>query len=219
MALRPAADNPIVRPPPFGGKLGAMSSLAGTRIPATLVDLLSIPEEERFHEVIDGELVRKAMPAAEHGDAQSALVARLKGPFQRRPGGKQPGGWWIFTEVEVEFTEVEVYRPDVVGWRRERAPERPRGTPIRLRPDWVCEVLSPSNPGTDRVKKLNRYHQFGVPHYWIVDPIEETLSVFRWTKEGYLLALATERDARVHAEPFEAVELQVSALFGEDEEE
>jgi len=48
-------------------------------------------------------------------------------------------------------------------------------------------VLSLSNPGTDRVKKLNRYHQFGVPHYWLVDPIEESLSVFRWTADGYLL--------------------------------
>ncbi len=98
-----------------------------------------------------------------------------------------PGGWWIATEVEVQLAPSQIYRPDVVGWRRERVPERPTGTPVAIRPDWICEVLSPSNPGTDRVKKLNRYHQFGVPHYWLVDPIEESLSVFRWTAEGYLL--------------------------------
>jgi Uma2 family endonuclease len=82
----------------------------------------------------------------------------------------------------------------------------------------VCEVLSPSNPGTDRVKKLNHYHQFEVPHYWIVDPMEESLSVFRWTAEGYLLVLAAGPEARVRAEPFEAVELTVDALFGAEEE-
>ena len=195
-----------------------MSSVAARRHPATVDDLLAIPPEERFHEIIDGELVRKAMPTGEHGDAQSALVARLKGPFQRKPGGRLPGGWWIYTEVEIELSPSQVYRPDVVGWRRERAPERPTGTPIRLRPDWIGEVLSPSNPGTDRVKKLNHYHHAGVPHYWIIDPLEQSLSVFRWTAEGYLLVLAAERDARVHAEPFEAVELPVAALFGEDEE-
>jgi Uma2 family endonuclease len=185
---------------------------------ATVAQLLALPAEERFHEIIDGELVRKAMPSGEHGDAQSALVARLKGPFQRRAGGGQPGGWWIYTEVEVELASTEVYRPDVVGWRRDRVPERPTGTPIRIRPDWVCEVLSPSNPGLDRVKKLNRYHRFEVPHYWLVDPVEESLSVLRWTAEGYLLVLAADRKARVHAEPFEAVELFVGALFGEDED-
>ena len=129
-----------------------------------------------------------------------------------------PGGWWIGTEVEVELAPNHVYRPDIAGWRRDRVPERPTGTPIAIRPDWICEVLSPSNPGTDRVKKLNYYHQFHVPHYWIVDPMEASLSVFRWTADGYLLALAATREARVRAEPFDAVELPVATLFGEDDE-
>ncbi|MEO7330397.1 MAG: Uma2 family endonuclease [Minicystis sp.] len=194
-----------------------MSSAAGARSPATLADLLAIPEDERFHEIIDGELVRKAMPSFIHGDAQSALALRIKGPFQRRPGGGSPGGWWIGTEVDIQLAPTHIYRPDVVGWRRDRVPARPTGTPIAILPDWICEVLSPSNPGTDRVKKLNFYHQFGVPHYWIVDPMDESLSVFRWTAEGYLLVLAAGREARVHAEPFEAIELPVGALFGDDE--
>lgn len=191
-----------------------MTSPAGQRSVATVADLVSIPAEERFHEIVGGELVRKATPTGEHGDAQSALASRLKQPFQRRPGGKYPGGWWIYTEVEVELDPTHIFRPDIVGWRRERAPERPTGTPIRIRPDWVCEVLSPSNPGTDRVKKLNSYHDFGVPYSWIVDPMEESLSVYRWMAEGYLLVLAAGRDARVRAEPFEAVELPLAVLFG-----
>ena len=40
------------------------------------------------------------------------------------------------------------------------------------------------------MKKLNYYHHFNVPHDWIVDPMEESLSVFRWTRDGYLLVLA-----------------------------
>lgn len=196
-----------------------MRSLPRERGTATVADLMAIPADERFHEILAGELVRKATPSGEHGDAQSALAVRIKGPFQRRPGGKLPGGWWIYTEVEVELAPNHVYRPDVVGWRRERVPERPTGTPITLRPDWICEVLSPSNPGTDRVTKLNHYHRFEVPHYWIVDPMEESLSVFRWTPDGYLLVLAADREARVRAEPFEAVEISVGALFGDEDAE
>jgi Uma2 family endonuclease len=194
-----------------------MSSVAPTHFQATVADLLAIPPDDRFHEIIDGELVQKAMPTFEHGDAQSALVAQLKGPFQRRRGLEQPGGWWIGTEIEVQFAPSHVYRPDIVGWRRDRVPDRPRGSPILFRPDWICEVLSPSNPGTDRVKKLNHYHRFEVPHYWIVDPMEGSLSVFRWTAEGYLLLLAAGREARVRAEPFDAVELSVGGLFGDED--
>jgi hypothetical protein len=48
--------------------------------------------------------------------------------------------------------------------------------------------------------------------------MEESLSVLRWMAEGYLLVRAAGRGARVHAEPFEALELPVGALFGEEEE-
>lgn len=41
-------------------------------------DLLAIPEEERFHEIIDGELVRKAMPSAKHGSAQPFEAIELQ---------------------------------------------------------------------------------------------------------------------------------------------
>ncbi|WP_437591151.1 Uma2 family endonuclease [Sorangium sp. So ce1000] len=196
-----------------------MSTAAQKPRPATVADLLAIPEERRFHEIIDGELVQKAVPSFEHGDAQSAIVAHVKNPFQRRPGGRWPGGWWFATEIEVEFMPDQVYRPDVVGWRRERSPERPSGCPVQIRPDWVCEVLSPSNARSDTVRKMRVYQRCQLPHYWIVDPREETLTVHRWTSEGYLVALRAERGERIRAEPFDAIELQVGVLFGDERED
>ena len=193
--------------------------MAAGRGTATRVDLLAIPEAERFHEVIDGELVRKAMPTGPHGRAQSRIASRIGGPFDRRPGGRFPGGWWLVTEVEVELETHEVYRPDVAGWRRERLATLPDAAPITVRPDWVCEVLSASNARNDLVKKMRAYQRVGVPHYWVVDPDVETLTVFRWTAQGFLLVLAAERSERVRAEPFDAIELFVGALFGDDDDE
>jgi Uma2 family endonuclease len=191
-------------------------SFTATRPRATVADLLAIPEDDRFHEVIDGELVQKANPSAEHGDAQSWLAGILKPSFARRPGGRNPGGWWIVTEVEVLLEDHEIYRPDLVGWRRERVPERPSGNPVAIRPDWVCEVLSVSNTRHDTVKKMRVYQRNGVGHYWIIDPVEETLSVYRYTDSGYLVALKAERGERVRAEPFDAVELPMGILFGDE---
>jgi Uma2 family endonuclease len=185
---------------------------------ATSADLLGIPEEERFHEVIDGELVRKAAPSGIHGLAQLNVASRIREAYGRRAGGRAPGGWWIAVEVEVQLETKQVYRPDVVGWRRERLPELPKETPITVRPDWVCEILSPSNASNDLVKKMRGYQRAGVPHYWIADPREETLTVYRWTAEGFLLVLAADREERVQAEPFEQVQLLVGSLFGEDDD-
>lgn len=168
-------------------------------------------------EVHDGELVRKAEPSAEHGDAQAGLAEAIRGRFHGPPNGpKGPGGWWILTEVDVELAPPDVYRPDLCGWRRDRVLERPTGRPVRIRPDWVCEILSPANARIDLVKKLDGYRRSGVPHYWIVDPTTETLTVHRLTPDGYLIALRAERGQTARAEPFEAIEIRVGTLFGED---
>lgn len=142
-----------------------MSSTDKPRPLAVAADLLAIPEHERFHEIIDGELVRKAMPSIRHGFAQGAVIGRVGGTYNRRSGGRRPGGWWIAPEVEIQLDVHEVYRPDVSGWRRERLPELPVEWSILVRPDWVCEVLSRSNARDDLVKKMRAYHRCEVPHY------------------------------------------------------
>jgi len=65
------------------------------------------------------------------------------------------------------------------------------------------------------VKKLRGDHRSGVPHYWIIDPIAQTLTVHRHTEAG---DLAAETGERVRAEPFDAIELQLGVLFGDDED-
>jgi len=187
-----------------------------TRSGAILADFWAIPEGERFHEFVGGELVQKAAPSGEHGDAQAGIVSALRPPFQRRPGGGGPGGWWILTEVEVLLETGDVVRPDVLGWRRERCPERPSGIPVEVRPDWICEIVSPGNAKDDTVKKLRLYHRVAIPHYWIVDPRDSTLTVMRWSTDGYVTLMRAERAESVRAEPFQSVEIAVGTLFGDD---
>ncbi len=189
---------------------------APARRVATVADLLAIPEAIRHHELIDGEIVQKAMPSAKHGGAQASLAAVLFPRYSRRPGGRFPGGWWFATEVEIQFAEHELYRPDVSGWRRIRLPSLPGESPIAILPDWVCEILSPSNPSDDLVKKFCTYHRCGVSHYWVVDPSSEILTVHRWAPDGYLTVLTADRGERVRAEPFDAIEWPLGVLFGDD---
>ncbi|HEY6548402.1 MAG TPA: Uma2 family endonuclease, partial [Vicinamibacteria bacterium] len=80
----------------------------------------------------------------------------------------------------------------------------------------VCEVLSPSNPRNDLVNKLRVYQRHGVGHYWLVDPEATVLTVYRWQMDGYLNVLTATSGETVNAEPFDAVELRVGTLFGQD---
>lgn len=116
-----------------------------------------------------------------------------------------------------EYEEGQIYRLDLVGWRRETTRERPSGELISIRPDWVAEVLSPDNAGDDLVKKLRTLSRLRVPYCWIVDPGHRTLTVMRWTPDGYLTALTAEENDVVRAEPFDAVEILLAVIFGGEE--
>lgn len=193
-----------------------MSDAARTR--ATLDDLVELRERGFAVELVGGEIVHKAAPKPEHGDAQVTLGALLY-PFKRRRGGPPggPTGWWIMSEVEVAYPETnEVFRHDLVGFERGRLPERPQGVPVRERPDWVCEILSPSTARFDVVQKQRSLHAHGVPHYWLVNPEHQTLAVLRHGADAYVNVTNAGIGDVVRAEPFDAIELDIAELFGHE---
>ena len=183
---------------------------------ATIADLLAIPEEYRRHEIIDGTLVEKAAASARDGAANGRLVRQL-GPYDRRPGDHWPGGWWFATNVEVQFSDSHVFRPAVSGWRRERLDVLPATVPVTVAPDWICEILS-TNKQNDLITKQRAYHLHQLPHYWLIDPFEETFAAYRWHSDGYGETLIAERQDLVRAEPFDAIQFQVGMLFGDDDD-
>jgi Uma2 family endonuclease len=183
----------------------------------TIADWLAQPAESRM-ELVDGELVQKAAPDVPHALSQGGVIATIRGAFHRRGGGGHPGGWWILPEVDIEL-RGDGFRPDVTGWRRDRVSVLPKERPVTIRPDWICEIVSTSNASTDTVLKLRKYHQAGVPHYWLLDPTSQTLTVYRHHADGYIAVLAAARGEKVKAEPFDAIELSIDLLFGDDPEE
>jgi Uma2 family endonuclease len=178
--------------------------------PATYADVLAAPEHA-VAELVDGTLYTSPRPASLHARAASTLHGDLQGPFDRGRGG--PGGWVILFEPELHVAGA-VLVPDLAGWRRERMPEMPKTQAFEIAPDWVCEVSSPSTAALDRKIKLPKYAEAGVGNVWIVDPEAQTLEVLRVTRERRWETVAVfSEDDRVRAEPFEAYELELAALW------
>jgi Uma2 family endonuclease len=176
---------------------------------ATYRDIAALPEGENV-EIIAGEIVQAPRSKPAHGRAQAGLSWLLGGPFDFQG---DPGGWWIVVEPEVELARHEVYIPDVAGWRRARVPRLPDERPVRIVPDWVCEVVSPSSGRTDRVQKAHGYLHAGVPFYWILDLEDRTLEALA-ARDGVWVRLGAWGDGdTARIPPFEAVEIAVSPLF------
>ncbi|RKH06018.1 Uma2 family endonuclease [Corallococcus sp. CA053C] len=180
-----------------------------TRKPATYADLEALPPNQ-VGEIVAGELHASPRPASRHASAASYLYAELRWPFGRGRGG--PGGWILLFEPELHLGR-DVLVPDIAGWRRERMPELPDVVGFTMAPDWLCEVLSPSTARLDRARKLVAYAREGVKHVWLVDPIQRTLEVFRLEGPHYLLLATHLEEETVHAEPFEALALELPVLW------
>jgi Uma2 family endonuclease len=163
-------------------------------------------------EVVRGTLYVLPRPAPRHANASSVLGSELNGPFQRGRGG--PGGWWILDEPELHFVELEPVVPDLAGWRAERMPSLPDTAYFSIVPDWICEVLSKSTESLDRDEKLPLYAEQGVEHVWLLDPIAQTLEVHAHPESGRWREVRVHQgDVRVRVAPFEAIELELAALW------
>lgn len=184
----------------------------------TIDDLLALPSDVRA-DLIGEQIEQRALPSAEHERSVDALLSRLYLTFNRPKGSSGTGGWWILTSTLIRFAEGKALCPDLAGWRRDRVPEKPSGFPVAVLPDWVCEVsLSTRKKDTTQVPALLHANQ--VPWYWRLDVEDEALFVYEYSEKGYVQTMCLFRDdGKVRIPPFEAIELSMPVLFGDDPED
>ncbi len=186
-----------------------MAAPAALKKRATYQDLLEVPDH-LVAEILGGELYATPRPSLRHTRAASVLGIEVGGPFHVGRGG--PGGWWILDEPELHL-HADVVVPDLAGWRRDHLPTIPDTPALAVAPDWVCEVISTSTEALDRGRKLAIYARESVSHAWLINPASETLEVFALASGRWTLVATHVGPAVVRADPFAAVELDLSALW------
>lgn len=179
---------------------------AATVLPfATEEDFFALGEGVKA-ELISGEILMAPSALGRHGQLQGNMFAIFGDAYSRRHGRGGPGGWQIILEVDVRLKPGLILRPDIAGWRRERMPKVPDSVPIDLAPDWICEVVSPSNARHDRIRKRKIYLEQGVQHYWIIDPQTDTLEALELSNGRWLELGVFGRGDAIAIEPFVATE-------------
>lgn len=178
----------------------------------TIDDLMEELKKDERLELINGEIVKRSMARAEHGSVQTDISGDLK-PYIRKPG---LGGWWIMTEISVQYNEHQCPIHNIAGWRKERVPKRPTGV-IKMTPDWVCEITSPGHVAKDTVTIFNILKDYQIPYYWIINPEEKTLTVYRFSEDAYKVIASVQKTSKVRLEPFPDTEFDLDFVFGDTE--
>lgn len=155
---------------------------AGGKKSYTVEDIERLPEGERA-ELIDGEMYSMASPTLTHQDMLSWFTMKI-GSYIMEHGGKcrvLPAPFAVYV-LNDDRNYVE---PDIsVICDESRLDEKG----CHGAPDWIIEIVSPASKYTDYVKKLNLYEKAGVREYWIVDPLQKSVTVYGLEKkEGPVL--------------------------------
>jgi Uma2 family endonuclease len=160
-------------------------------------------------EVIDGELYVTPGPSLRHQRIFTDLVTRLNVFVQSNRVGEVFG-----SPFDVLFGEGDYVEPDIMFVRSGREDiVTERG--IEGPPDLLVEVLSPSTAERDLGIKLDRYRLFGVAQYWVIDPEERRVLVWRLA-EGASAPLTLGPADTLRWQPIEGgplLEISVAELF------
>lgn len=148
----------------------------------TADDYWGLPEGVRA-ELIDGELWYLASPSRAHQRIVFALARGLADFIESHHGTCEvypaPFAVNLFAD-ESTFVEPDV---SVICDQNKLSDRGCEGAP-----DFVAEVVSPSNPGMDYVSKLNLYQEAGVREYWICDPQQRRVLVYVFDSEFVMQA-------------------------------
>ena len=172
----------------------------------THADLLLMPDDGKRREIIDGELYVTPSPVNYHQMILFNLTMAFGKFLEVHPLGKLR-----FAPLDVILSEYDVLEPDllfVLNEHRDYLQDWVRGAP-----DLVVEILSPSTEARDRGIKLKTYARYGVGEYWIVDPVEQTVEVYRLTEDGFRLAATGAKGKRIETPLLPGFSLAVSAIF------
>ncbi|HET7232641.1 MAG TPA: Uma2 family endonuclease [Longimicrobium sp.] len=153
----------------------------------TYEEFARLPNDGNRYEVIGGELFVTPAPKPIHAKVATRISRVLEEFVEKHALGEVFGH-----AVDILFGEGDYLEPDLLFVRRERMSiVTDRG--VEAAPDLVVEVLSPTTAARDRRLKRERYAMFGVPEYWLVDPVARRFEVYRRTGVGEIDAqIATD---------------------------
>lgn len=169
------------------------------------------PADGKRYEYLGGEVYVSPTPSVPHQFTAKELFIQLARYFDPPHGMAQV----FFAPLAVIFhdtppVDAEIAVPDlvVVGDQSKIAHRGLNGAPLV-----AVAINSPSNRSLDRKIKFERYAANGVEHYWMLDPIAETMECYRLVEAQYVLDALGTGEERLDVPAFPGLTIDLSVLW------
>lgn len=144
----------------------------------TLKDIYALPDGERA-ELIDGHIYSMAPPNRIHQKILMELCFILNNYVKVQQGSCEvyPAPFAVFIgKDDKNYVEPDI---SVICDKNKLTDKGCHGAP-----DFIIEIVSPSSRKMDYTTKNALYSDFGVREYWIVDPVKERTTVYRYEEDA-----------------------------------
>ncbi len=179
----------------------------GTKI--TLAEYRAMDETDGgVWELVNGELYQMPPATAEHQfliDFLARMINNLMESLSPAPG-------LAFTNIGLAISELYAPTPDITYVRYENL-HLTRGGFMEGVPDLVVEALS-SDRQRDLVLKRGWYAGAGVPEYWIIDPVNDTITILELSGSDYVERAVLGRSDTLTTLAIPGFALPLEQLFG-----
>jgi Uma2 family endonuclease len=162
--------------------------IASKSVKLTVDDLRRLPDDGLRHELIDGEHYVSPALRTKHQRVSGQIFGRMFMYLREHPLGRA-----YYAPLDVVFSEIDCIEPDLFYISHERAARQITEDYMEGPPDLLAEILSPPTKHVDRGVKHRLYERFRVPEYWIIDPENEVVKVYRLEEGGLLLSSELSR--------------------------
>ena len=152
---------------------------SGTRM--TLAEYFALPETDGgVWELINGKAHQMPPATLDHQFLRDLLVTMINNLMR----AVQPMPGLAFSNVGLALSDFYAPTPDMIYLRAENLGLASGGC-VEGIPDLVVEILS-SDRNRDLRMKRNLYAGAGIPEYWILDPVNDALTVLELSGDDYV---------------------------------
>ena len=156
-------------------------------------------------EFTDGRIEVLPMPTSSH----QIILAFLYDLFRAVVG--QNGGKVLFAALRLRVRPGKFREPDILLLLNASDPRFQDA--FWLGADLVVEVVSPDHPERDTEEKVLDYAEAGIPEYWIVNPLDETITVLVLDGPAYRRHGLFRRGERATSQLLPSFSVSVDEVF------
>ncbi len=188
-----------------------LRSIKSTKKVWSYEEYLTLPDDGRRYEIIEGELYMANAPSSDHQFIVTELSAEMRNFVKANKLGRV-----LVAPFEVHLSETtRPVQPDILFVKAERWPNQ-KISFFKGAPDLIVEVISPSSFRLDRVTKFTAYEQAKVREYWIVNPVTKIVEVYVLSGGGeYGLLGEFSGNEVIKSMVLDGLEIVNSSLFSE----